>query len=97
MLRLSEPSNAMDHPKPYQSLIELSTNIPYSENAIRVMISRKELVEDVHYFRPERNGKKSRKMVFKWSAIVEWIESTTPSSSVNDEPARDLLPLRGVS
>ena len=54
--------------KPYLSIAELAALTPWTEQAIRTMISRGILREGEHYFHVRRRP------VFKWSAIVAFIE-----------------------
>ena len=61
-------------PKPYLFLEDLPALIPFSEGALRTKIKRGELVENVHFFR------RGRRLVFKWSAIVDWLEGRSPDS-----------------
>jgi hypothetical protein len=55
----------------YLSVEQLAAITPWSEEAIRRMVSRGVLKKGVHYFQPL--GARSR-LVFKWSAIVQLIE-----------------------
>jgi hypothetical protein len=55
-------------PKPYLSVEELAQLTPWSGQAIRTMMSRGILCEGVHYFHVRRRP------VFKWEAIVAFIE-----------------------
>jgi hypothetical protein len=54
--------------KEYLSLKELCTRIPYDEQTIRNLITQGKLLKGTHYFKP--NGR----LIFKWTAIVTWIE-----------------------
>lgn len=64
----------MSEPKPYIELSDFPALTPYSSAAIRGYMQRGELVEGVHYFRGPATGKRAGKPVFKWDAIVKWIE-----------------------
>jgi hypothetical protein len=78
-------------PRPYVSLEELASLIPFSTQAIRLYVHRKVLREGVHFFRV------GRRLVFKWAAICEWIEGRTPSSSTDAPIAgapADIVPVR---
>jgi hypothetical protein len=55
-------------PKPYVSTRELSALTPWTEQAIRTMISKGILRESEHFFHV------GRRPVFKWEAIVGFIE-----------------------
>jgi hypothetical protein len=55
-------------PKPYVSTRELSALTPWTEQAIRTMISKGILRESEHFFHV------GRRPVFKWEAIVQFIE-----------------------
>jgi hypothetical protein len=52
----------------YLSLKELCERIPYDDRTIRNMMTKGKLILGTHYFKP--NGR----LIFKWSAIVQWIE-----------------------
>lgn len=56
--------------KPYMHVDQLAMATPWSAPAIRTMMSRGVLREGQHYF------KVGRRPVFKWSAVVEFIEGT---------------------
>lgn len=60
----------MDAPlcKPYLSISELATLTPWTDQAIRTMVSRGVLREGEHFFHV------GRRPVFKWAAIVDLIE-----------------------
>lgn len=73
-------TDASGSPKPYLSVAELSRLTPWTEQAIRTMISKGILRCDEHFFYV------GRRAVFKWAAIVAFIEGRTPT------PASDRLP-----
>lgn len=58
--------------KPYLSIAELAALTPWTEQAIRTMISRGVLREGEHYFHV------GRRPVFKWEAVVAFIEQRRP-------------------
>ena len=58
----------MDRPKPYFGIEDFPKLTPFSEEAIRAKVRRGELVEGKHFFRV------GRRLIFKWEAIVAWIE-----------------------
>lgn len=62
--------------KPYLSIAELSALTPWTEQAIRTMISRGVLRAGEHYFHV------GRRPVFKWAAIVAFIENGKPPERV---------------
>jgi hypothetical protein len=82
--------------KPYIELRDFPDLTPFTEQAIRGHMQRGELVEGTHYFRI------GRRVVFKWTAIVEWIERRAGTLQPPDEalanpllaPAADIVPLR---
>jgi hypothetical protein len=78
-------SVGVNDPKPYLSPTELSALIPYSEQSLRVMRSHGEHREGVHWFR------RGRRVIYKWAAICEWIESTAPV--VPRSASNDIVPL----
>ena len=55
-------------PKPYVSIRELSELTPWTEQAIRTMMAKSVLREGEHFFHV------GRRPVFKWEAIVQFIE-----------------------
>ena len=75
----------MNEPKPYLSIAELAQQIPYTEQSIRGMMRKGDLLEGTHFFR------RGRRVVFKWAAICEWIEGTAETLI---EVPRDIAPLR---
>jgi hypothetical protein len=78
-------------PKPYVSLEELASLIPFSTQAIRMYVHRKDLREGVHYFR------KGRRIVFKWSAVCDWLEGRTlsnPTDATAASAPADIVPVR---
>jgi hypothetical protein len=74
----AEQSQA-DHPsicKPYLSIAELAQLTPWTDQAIRTMLSKGKLQEGVHFFYV------GRRPVFKWEAIVAFIERTEKTGVV---------------
>ncbi len=53
----------------YLTVLELSIQIKYSEQSIYNLICNGTFVEGKHFFKPT-----PKKVLFKWQAIVEWIE-----------------------
>ena len=62
--------------KPYLSIAELATLTPWTGQAIRTMISRGIFREGQHFFYV------GRRPVFKWSAIIGFIEQPSPHERV---------------
>jgi len=62
--------------KPYLSIAELTHLTPWTDQAIRTMISRGILREGSHFFYV------GRRPVFKWAAIVTFIERPQPREPV---------------
>lgn len=62
------PDQIATQPKPYVSIRELSLLTPWTEQAIRTMIAKSILREGEHFFHV------GRRPVFKWAAIVQFIE-----------------------
>jgi hypothetical protein len=58
-------------PKPYLYAEELAALTPWSSDEIDAMVKRGLLRLGVHYFQAQRGARR----IFKWSAIVELIES----------------------
>jgi hypothetical protein len=65
-----EPARPIDAPvcKPYLSIAELAKLTPWTDQAIRTMISRGVLREGEHFFYV------GRRPILKWAAIVGFIE-----------------------
>jgi hypothetical protein len=57
-----------NQPKPYVSIRELSALTPWTEQAIRTMMAKGIMREGEHFFHV------GRRPVFKWEAIVGFIE-----------------------
>jgi hypothetical protein len=64
----SADNGAPIRPKPYLSIRELSALTPWTEQAIRTMMSKGVVKEGEHFFHV------GRRTVFKWEAVVEFIE-----------------------
>ena len=62
--------------RPYLAIDHLAKLTPWSEDAIRAKMRRGEFVEGVHYYRPEGHR---GKIVFKWAAVVAYIEASQGS------------------
>ena len=62
------PDQTAAQPKPYVSIRELSLLTPWTEQAIRTMMAKSILREGEHFFHV------GRRPVFKWEAIVQFIE-----------------------
>jgi hypothetical protein len=68
------------HPKPYLSIRELSELTPWTEQAIRTMMAKGIFREGDHFFHV------GRRPVFKWEAVVDFIEGK--------DHDQDVIPLR---
>jgi hypothetical protein len=62
--------------KPYLSISELAKLTPWTDQAIRTMISRGIFREREHYFYV------GRRPVFNWSAVVGFIEQGPPTDRI---------------
>ena len=62
--------------KPYLSISELATLTPWTDQAIRTMVSRGIFREGEHFFYV------GRRPVFKWAAVVAFIEQGPPPERV---------------
>jgi hypothetical protein len=72
-------------------LEQLTSHIPFSAQAIRMYVHRGDLREGIHYFR------KGRRLIFKLSAIYDWLEGRLPteaSSATEAFVADDIVPVR---
>jgi hypothetical protein len=65
--------------KPYLSIRELSGLTPWTEQAIRTMMAKGILRESEHFFHV------GRRPVFKWEAIVSFIEAGTPTMKTRSD------------
>ena len=74
----AEPPKAWDNPacKPYLSVAELAELTPWTNQAIRTMVSRGVFREVEHY------SYVGRRPVFKWAAIVAFVERGRPRERV---------------
>ncbi len=75
------PDQTATQPKPYVSIRELSALTPWTEQAIRTMMAKGILRESEHFFHV------GRRPVFKWEAIVGFIEH-------RDAPHQTGIPLQ---
>ena len=73
------PDQTVARPKPYVSIRELSALTPWTEQAIRTMMAKGILRERKHFFHV------GRRPVFKWEAIVGFIEASTCSAQNQPE------------
>jgi hypothetical protein len=62
------PAAVTADPKPYLSIRELSGCTPWTEQAIRTMMAKGVFCEGEHFFHV------GRRPVFKWAAVVLFIE-----------------------
>lgn len=60
----------------YLSVEQLTELTPWSAEAIKAMVRRRLFVHGVHYFQPSGPG---TRLVFKWSAIVAFVEGNANS------------------
>lgn len=68
-------AGAPPRPKPYLSIRELSALTPWTEQAIRTMMAKGVVKEGEHFFYV------GRRTVFKWEAVVEFIERKSSERS----------------
>lgn len=73
----------------YLTVLELSTQIKYSEQSIYNLICNGTLIEGKHFFKPT-----PKKVLFKWQAIVEWIEGERNSTINTEGCPKSTLPAR---
>ena len=79
MLNKNVEQSQSGHPyicKPYLSIAELAQLTPWTDQAIRTMLSKGKLQEGVHFFYV------GRRPIFKWAAIVAFIERTEKTDVV---------------
>ncbi len=55
----------------YLTVDELSSKIKYSKQSLYNLIYKKTFILGKHYYKPT-----PKKILFKWSAVQEWIEGT---------------------
>lgn len=79
---LAENGDAPQEPrtKPYVSIAELAQLTPWTEQAIRTMISRGIFVEGKHYYHV------GRRAVFKWKEVCDFIHDGLPASAEIESP-----------
>lgn len=75
---MTERRMVTDAVRPYLYVEQLAEVTPWSQDAIRNMISRGVFTEGVHYFRPRGPGSRP---IFSWRAVVEYIERRAASAS----------------
>ena len=61
----------------YLTITELSGRIKMTPGTIRNLVWKNNLVENVHYVKPT-----SRKLLFVWSAIEQWLYGKSTSHSI---------------
>ncbi len=62
----------------YLTITELSSRIKMTPGTIRNLVWKNDLIENVHYVKPT-----SRKLLFVWSAIEEWMHKGQKTSFTN--------------
>jgi hypothetical protein len=67
-------------PKPYVSITELAQLTPWTEQAIRTMISKEIFVEGKHYYHV------GRRPVFKWKEVCQFIHDGLPAAAEIEGP-----------
>jgi hypothetical protein len=67
-------------PKPYVSIAELAQLTPWTEQAIRTMISKGIFVEGKHYYHV------GRRTVFKWKKVCQFIDEGRAASAEAETP-----------
>jgi hypothetical protein len=77
----AQPIAVPSSPKPYLSIRDLAACTPWTEQAIRTMMSKGIFCEGEHFFHV------GRKPIFKWEAIVFFIEQ-------REEPPEPRIPLK---
>jgi excisionase family DNA binding protein len=60
----------------YLTVEELSERIKFSKQTLYNMISKGEFILQEHYLKP-----RPKKILFKWSAIEEWMENASSKSN----------------
>jgi hypothetical protein len=70
-------------PRPYLNAQQLAEVTPWSVNAIEKMVSRGVFKLGVHYFQP---GGHRTQLIFKWSAIIEFVEGLSETSKASPAP-----------
>jgi len=66
------------HPAPYLYAEDLARFTPFTVDAIARMVARGTLKLGVHCYQP--HGRRGR-VIFKWAAIVSFIESARPAAN----------------
>lgn len=57
----------------YLTVDELSKRIKFSKQSIYNLVSKGVFILQRHYLKP-----RPKKILFKWSAVLEWMENTPP-------------------
>lgn len=77
----------------YLSVVELSSRIKLAKQTIYNLIHRNVFILNRHYLKPT-----PKKILFKWSAVQDWMEGDQPSASgqnLNSETQRvENLPIQ---
>lgn len=72
----------MEEPREeYLTVAELSEKIKFSRQTIYNLIFKKEFILQQHYLKP-----RPKKILFKWSAIMAWMENAPVNSNSKSEP-----------
>jgi hypothetical protein len=74
-------------PREYLNAEQLAAVTPWSKKAIAHMVEKGVLMRGVHYFQPQGPG---TRLLFKWSAIVEFIEHGAVGSGGADGRTLDV-------
>lgn len=86
----AEPQSPLNASEQYLTIDELSARIKYSKQSIYNLIHRKVLMQQTHFFKPT-----PKKLLFKWSAIQDWVEgkaSDVTATETTKHPAPTLKP-----
>jgi hypothetical protein len=79
----SRPLREAAPPPAYLSAEQLAQQTPWSIDALEKMIQRGDLRRGLHWFQPKGAG---TQRIFKWSAIVAWIEQETDDAIDGTSP-----------
>ena len=73
-----------EHKEEYLTVEELAGRIKFSRQSIYNMIFKGEFILHQHYLKP-----RPKKILFKWSAVVAWMEDTPNDSNSKSSSCQD--------
>ena len=68
----------------YLTVDELSKRIKFSKQSIYNLVSKGVFVIQHHYLKP-----RPKKILFKWPAVLEWMENASPKANSKAQSLKD--------